>query len=287
MATETGTRPKRRTTRAAAKPAPAVAPEGIAAVTDASPAAIEVVGLRKHYGDLVAVDDISFSVRRGEIFGLLGPNGAGKTSTVEILEGLRPADGGSVTVAGIDVLRHPDRVKAVIGVQLQASSFFDGLNLVELLDLFAALYDRRVDARAILHRVELSDKAGWQVAKLSGGQQQRFSIAAALVNDPEIIFLDEPTTGLDPQARRNLWQTANSLRDEGRTLVLTTHYMEEAQTLCDRVAIMHRGHILEMDTPDNLIDALLRTGFSKPRVERDANLEDVFIDLTGVALGEE
>src|SRR5437667_11691186 len=183
--------------------------------------AIVVEGLRKRYGSLVAVDGISFRVKEREIFGLLGPNGAGKTTTVEILEGLRSADDGQALVGGIDVRRDPHKVKNVIGVQLQSSAFFDGLNLLELLDLFAALYKRSIDAMAILKKVDLSEKARANVSTLSGGQRQRFSIATALVNEPQILFLDEPTTGLDPQARRNLWELAQSIRAEGRTIVLT------------------------------------------------------------------
>ena len=246
--------------------------------------AIVVDGLRKAYGNLVAVDRISFRVKEREIFGLLGPNGAGKTTTVEILEGLRQADAGQTVVAGIDVRKDSDRVKGLIGVQLQSSAFFDGLNLLELLDMFAALYHRTVDAMAILRKVDLEEKARSTVNKLSGGQKQRFSIATALVNEPRIMFLDEPTTGLDPQARRNLWELAQSIRAEGRTIVLTTHYMDEAQTLCDRVAIMDHGKILAMDPPDVLIQHLIDKGFKGERVERSANLEDVFLDMTGHAL---
>ncbi len=248
--------------------------------------AIVVDGLRKRYGSLVAVDGISFRVKEREIFGLLGPNGAGKTTTVEILEGLRGADEGRALVAGIDVRKDPDKVKSLIGVQLQSSAFFDGLNLLELLDMFAALYKRTVDAMAILKKVDLTEKARSKVSTLSGGQKQRFSIATALVNEPEILFLDEPTTGLDPQARRNLWQLAESIRAEGRTIVLTTHYMDEAETLCDRVAIMDHGKILAMEPPDTLIQRLLDKGFQGERVERSANLEDVFLDMTGHGLRE-
>jgi ABC-2 type transport system ATP-binding protein len=248
--------------------------------------AITVDGLRKRYGNLVAVDGISFRVKEREIFGLLGPNGAGKTTTVEILEGLRAADEGRAQVAGIDVRKQPDKVKGLIGVQLQSSAFFDGLNLLELLDMFAALYHRAVDAMAILKKVDLAEKSRSTVGKLSGGQKQRFSIATALVNEPQILFLDEPTTGLDPQARRNLWELAESIRAEGRTIVLTTHYMDEAQTLCDRVAIMDRGKILAMEPPDVLIQRLLDKGFKGERVERSANLEDVFLDMTGHGLRE-
>jgi len=248
--------------------------------------AIVVDGLRKAYGSLVAVDGISFRVKEREIFGLLGPNGAGKTTTVEILEGLREADDGRALVAGIDVRKERDKVKGLIGVQLQSSAFFDGLSLLELLDMFAALYGRSVDAMAILKKVDLAEKAHSQVNKLSGGQKQRFSIATALVNEPRILFLDEPTTGLDPQARRNLWELADSIRAEGRTIVLTTHYMDEAETLCDRVAIMDHGKILALEPPDTLIERLIDKGFKGERVERTANLEDVFLDMTGHGLRE-
>jgi ABC-2 type transport system ATP-binding protein len=248
--------------------------------------AISVEGLRKSYGTLVAVDGISFRVKQREIFGLLGPNGAGKTTTVEILEGLRTADDGQAIVAGVDIRKDPQKVKSLIGVQLQSSAFFDGLGLLELLDMFAALYHRSVDAMAILKKVDLAEKAHSQVNKLSGGQKQRFSIATALVNEPQVLFLDEPTTGLDPQARRNLWDLAQSIRSEGRTIVLTTHYMDEAETLCDRVAIMDHGKILAMEPPDVLIQRLIDRGFKGERVERTANLEDVFLNMTGHGLRE-
>ena len=248
--------------------------------------AIEVTDLRRSYGELVAVDGISFTVKRNEIFGMLGPNGAGKTTTVEILEGLRAADSGKVTVAGVDVLRHPTQVKHLIGVQLQSSAFMDLLKLTELLDLFASYYRRTVNSHALLDKVELGDKAGVYVKNLSGGQKQRFSVAAALVNEPQVLFLDEPSTGLDPQARHNLWDLIRSLRDEGRTVMLTTHYMEEAETLCDRVAIMDHGKILRLATPDTLVSELLDKGFKRQKVEREANLEDVFLDLTGRDLRE-
>ncbi|HEV3230984.1 MAG TPA: ABC transporter ATP-binding protein [Candidatus Dormibacteraeota bacterium] len=250
--------------------------------------AIRVADLRKTYPPaLVAVDGISFEVREHEIFGILGPNGAGKTTTVEILEGLREADSGEVVVAGIDVRRDPRGVKSLIGVQLQSSAFMDNLNLVELINLFAAIYGRKVDALELLRKVDLVEKAKAYVTKLSGGQKQRFSIATALVNEPRVLFLDEPTTGLDPQARRNLWELALTLRREGRTIVLTTHYMDEAETLCDRLAIMDEGRIVALDTPDNLVQALIGRGFESHKVERLASLEDVFIDLTGKELREE
>ncbi len=249
--------------------------------TPAADPVIRVEGLRKRYGERVAVDGVSFTVQPGEVLGILGPNGAGKTTTVEILEGLRVADEGSAEVAGVDVLRFPDEVKGLIGVQLQASSFFDDLSLAELLELFGAIFGVSVDAAALLRRVDLEDRAGSQVRELSGGQQQRFAVAAALVNNPSILFLDEPTTGLDPQARRHMWDLVRSFRDEGTTIVLTTHSMEEAELLCDRVAIMDGGRIVALDRPAALVDALLQRGFRRQRSEREATLEDVFLDLCG------
>jgi ABC-2 type transport system ATP-binding protein len=246
--------------------------------------AIAVQDLRKSYGDLVAVDGISFDVSENEVFGILGPNGAGKTTTVEILEGLRDADGGTAIVAGVDVRKDPSAVKHLIGVQLQSSAFLDNLSLRELITMFAAIYGRRVDPMDLLAKVDLQEKAGAYVRSLSGGQKQRFSIATALVNEPRVLFLDEPTTGLDPQARRNLWELAQEIRGEGRTIVLTTHYMDEAETLCDRIAIMDEGRIVAMDSPANLVQGLLDRGFQGRKVERAASLEDVFIDLTGKEL---
>lgn len=250
-------------------------------------AILRVENLVKKYGDFTAVDGISFEVREKEIFGILGPNGAGKTTTLECIESLRPADSGTITVNGIDVRRQPQEVKRIIGVQLQSSSFFDKLNLRELLELFGSLYGRTVDAMGLLNEVELGDKAKSQVVHLSGGQKQRFSVAAALVNDPVLIFLDEPTTGLDPQARRHLWGVIKRIRSEGKTIVLTTHYMDEAEELCDRVAIMDGGRIAALATPQELVDRLVAGGFTKQRVERLANLEDVFLNLTGHSLREE
>ncbi len=248
---------------------------------------LDVRSLRKTYGDLVAVDGISFSVARGEVFGILGPNGAGKTTTLECIETLRPFDGGDVALDGVDVRTNPQEVKRRIGVQLQSSSFFDRLSLRELLSLFGELYGRTVDPLALLDEVELREKAVSKVAELSGGQKQRFSIAAALVNDPVILFLDEPTTGLDPQARRHLWGVVRRIRSEGTTVVLTTHAMDEAEELCDRVAIMDRGRIVAMDKPQAMIDLLVSGGFRKARIERHANLEDVFLALTGHSLRED
>ena len=247
---------------------------------------LAVSDLRKRYGSLQAVDGVSFAVDEGEIFGILGPNGAGKTTTLEMIEGMRAIDGGTATVDGVDVGRDPRGVKARIGIQLQASAFFDELTLVELLDMFGHLYGREVDALALLRSVELEEKAGSQVRTLSGGQKQRFSIASALVNEPRVLFLDEPSTGLDPQARRHLWGLIRAIRERGHTVVLTTHYMEEAEELCDRVAIMDRGKIVALASPQRLVDDLVGRGFRKERVERLANLEDVFIDLTGHELRE-
>jgi ABC-2 type transport system ATP-binding protein len=248
---------------------------------------LAVNDLYKKYGDLVAVDHITFEVRREEIFGILGPNGAGKTSTLEMIETLRPIDGGEIHIDGLDVRKNPREVKKRIGVQLQSSAFFDQLRLTELLLLFGEMYGRQIDPIKLLREVELEDKAKSKPRELSGGQKQRFSIAAALVNDPVMLFLDEPTTGLDPQARRHLWGVIKQIRSEGKTIVLTTHYMEEAEELCDRVAIMDRGRIVALAPPSELINGLLSKGFTKPRVERLATLEDVFLDLTGHSLRDE
>ena len=217
---------------------------------------IAVDSLTKRYDDLIAVDGISFSVRSGEVFGILGPNGAGKTTTLECIEGITAPTSGMLSVLGMDIARESVRIKRRIGVQLQASAYFDYLKLGEILDLFARIYDIAPRAEELLDTVGLRDRANTTVAKLSGGQQQRFAIAAALVNDPEIVFLDEPTAGLDPQSRRNLWELVRALHDEGRTVVLTTHYIEEAEFLCDRVAIMDGGRIVTLDTPDNLVRSL-------------------------------
>jgi len=247
---------------------------------------IEVTDLVKRYGDLAAVDGISFTVNRGEVFGILGPNGAGKTTTLEIIEGLKSANSGTVIVDGKDVAHQTNEVKHVIGVQLQASTFFDGLSLREIIDLFAAMYGRTVDAMELLADVDLQEKAASQVKELSGGQKQRFSIAVALVNDPVVLFLDEPTTGLDPQARRNLWDLVQKIKARGTTVVLTTHYMDEAEVLCDRIAIVDHGKIIALDSPRALIRELLDSGFTKPVVQEQANMEDVFLHKTGHSLRE-
>jgi ABC-2 type transport system ATP-binding protein len=224
---------------------------------------IEVKNLTKKYGDFTAVDNISFEVAAGETFGILGPNGAGKTTTLEMIEGLKSITSGTVTLDGKNVKENPREVKSVIGVQLQASTFFEGLNLVELIDTFASFYGRKVDALKLLSEVQLEEKAKNQVKELSGGQKQRLSIAVGLVNDPKILFLDEPTTGLDPQARRNLWELVEQIKKSGKTVVLTTHYMDEAEVLCDRIAVMDHSKIVALDTTENL---LKKTGVH-PRVE--------------------
>jgi len=236
---------------------------------------------------VVAVDDVSFSVERGEVFGILGPNGAGKTTTLEIMETLQKPTVGSVVVDGLDVLSNSWAVKSRIGVQLQSAGFYPELSLVQLLRLFAALYGVRVDPVALLRRFQLEEKAGSFYDKLSGGQKQRFSLATTLLHRPLVIFLDEPTTGLDPQARLNLWDLIREVKAEGVTVVLTTHYMEEAEQLCDHLAIMDRGRMIRTGTPQELIGQLLATGFHKPVVRQEATLEDVFLSLTGRSLRDE
>lgn len=245
---------------------------------------LEVNNLKKIYDKKSVVKGISFTVQEGEIFGILGPNGAGKTTTLEMIESLRPIDGGSVKLDGIDVSEQPEKVKALIGVQPQTPSFEEKTKLVELIEFFAATYGEKVHPRHFLRSVQLEEKANSYVEELSGGQRQRFSIAAALVHGPKIFFLDEPTTGLDPQARRNLWDMITDIRKRGVTVVLTTHYMDEAELLCDRVAIMDNGKIIALDSPKNLIKQLLARGFKKKQEVNQANLDDVFIDLTGKAL---
>ena len=248
---------------------------------------ISVKNLHKKYGDFEAVKGISFEVKQGEIFGLLGPNGAGKSTTLEIIETLRQKTSGQVTVDGYDLDKQPDEIKKIIGVQLQTSGYYPGLNLVELIELFGGLYNEPVNPLKLLDMVNLRDKAKSKYKELSGGQKQRFSIATTLINHPKIIFLDEPTTGLDPQARRNLWVLVQDIRAKGTTVIITTHYMDEAEVLCDRVAIIDAGRIIVLDTPDKLIDNLVATGFERPKEVKQANLEDVFIHLTGHTLREE
>lgn len=245
---------------------------------------ISVTDLVKHYGTFEAVRGISFDVYEGEIFGLLGPNGAGKSTTLEIIETLREKTSGKVTVAGFDLDKDPGAIKKIIGVQLQSSGFYPNLNLIELIGLFSGLYNQRVDAMQLLQLVNLQDKAKAKVKELSGGQKQRFSVATTLINQPKLIFLDEPTTGLDPQARRNLWDLISDIRKKGTTVIITTHYMDEAEVLCDRVAIIDAGKIVALASPDHLIDDLMARGFDRKKEVKGANLEDVFIATTGHSL---
>lgn len=245
---------------------------------------VEVRNLTKKYGDKTVVNNISFDIKKGEIFGILGPNGAGKTTTLEMIETLREIDGGSIIVDGLDVTKNAQKIKYIIGVQPQSPAFMDKVKLTEQLQQLASAYGAKVNAKKLLEEVGLADKAGAYVEQLSGGQKQRFSIVASLVHQPKVFFMDEPTTGLDPQARRNLWELIQQTRDKGVTILLTTHYMEEAELLCDRVAIMDNGKIVAIDTPKNLVKQLLNKGFKKAQHVEQANLEDVFIDMTGKEL---
>ena len=217
------------------------------------PLAVEVADLVKTYGPLRAVNGVSFQVEAGQIFGMLGPNGAGKSTTVEMIEGLRPADEGRIEVLGIDVRRHPRQVKERIGVQLQSTAFFKQLSPSQILNLFGSFYPRALPVDQLIGMVDLEEKRDAASSNLSGGQLQRLAIAAALVNDPEVVFLDEPTTGLDPQARRSLWEVIKRLRDRGKTILLTTHYLEEAEQLCDRLVVIDHGKVIAEGTPAGLI----------------------------------
>jgi ABC-2 type transport system ATP-binding protein len=242
---------------------------------------VNVVDLRKSYGSVQAVDGVSFDVARGEVFGLLGPNGAGKTTTIEMLEGLNKPDSGSATVLGIDVTRNPDQLKEKIGVQLQTAALYPELKVTELIDLFASFYKNRRPTEELVRELGLDEREGALSKELSGGQRQRLSIALALVNDPELIFLDEPTTGLDPQGRRSLWEQIEGLRQQGRTILLTTHYMEEAEQLCDRVAIMDHGKILEIGTVNELVTKHFRERTIR-FASRPALTDDKLAALSGV-----
>ena len=246
----------------------------------------EAHSISKKYGDFVALNNINIKVPKGSIFGLLGPNGAGKSTTLEIIETLRDKTSGEIIVDGINLDTNPGAIKKIIGVQLQTSGFYPGLNLMELIQLFAGLYNQKVEPMEFLKLVNLEDKAKNKFKELSGGQKQRFSIATTLINKPKIIFLDEPTTGLDPQARRNLWDLIKDIKRKGTTVIITTHYMDEAEQLCDRIAIMDEGKIISLNSPDKMIDELVATGFERPKQVKLANLEDVFIHLTGKDLRE-
>ncbi len=251
---------------------------------------ITVKNLTKNYPSsesaneiFTAVDNINLNIEKGEIFGLLGPNGAGKTSTLEMLEGLNKIDGGSVEIDSINVESSPYAVKKIIGVQLQSSEYFDRLNLSDLINLFATLYSASVEPRGLLAKFNLEHKILAKPDELSGGQRQRFSIACALVHNPKILFLDEPTTGLDPQAKRNIWKIVKTLNQAGMTIVLTTHNMEEAEYLCDRIAIMDEGSVIAQDTPKQLIKDYEN---NIPERTSRGNLEDVFLSLAGHELRE-
>jgi ABC-2 type transport system ATP-binding protein len=248
---------------------------------------ISVKNLKKNYGNFEAVKNISFDVYEGEIFGLLGPNGAGKSTTLEIIETLRDKTSGEIIVDGLDLDKNPNEIKKIIGVQLQTSGFYPGLTLIELIHLFGGLYNQPVNPMELLKLVNLEDKAKNKYKEMSGGQKQRFSIATTLINKPKIIFLDEPTTGLDPQARRNLWDLIRDIRQKGTTVIITTHYMDEAEQLCDRIAILDEGKIISLDSPDKMIDDLVASGFEKAKQVKAANLEDVFIHLTGKEMRDE
>jgi ABC-2 type transport system ATP-binding protein len=243
-------------------------------------AAIRVEGLVKRFGSFTAVDGISFSVNRGEIFGILGPNGAGKTTTLEIIEGLQLPTAGQVSVLDLDLRKNTAQVKSRIGVQLQSSAYYDYLNLREILGLLGSFYPRRIPANDLLEQVGLADKATSRVNQLSGGQKQRFTVAASLVNDPELVILDEPTTGLDPQSRRNLWSLIEQIHQRDVTVVLTTHYMEEAEALCQRVAIMDRGRLVAVDTPPNLIQRI-DTTYTVKLISAAPLSEDQILSLNG------
>ncbi len=255
-------------------------------VTD-SPA-LQVEGLRKSYSDVVAVDGLDLEVRTGECFGLLGPNGAGKTTTIEICEGLLPADSGSVVVLGRTWENNSRDLRELLGIQLQDTQLAEKLTVDETLTLFQSFYRESRDVGDVVDLVELGEKRFSRVGRLSGGQKQRLAVACALVGDPELLFLDEPTTGLDPQSRRQLWDLISQFRAGGKTIVLTTHYMEEAERLCDRVAIVDHGRVIALGSPRELIDSIDFSHLPPPEPKKThATLEDVFVSLTGRTLRDE
>jgi len=242
--------------------------------------AVKASNLSKKYGTLLAVNDVSFSIWKGEIFGLLGPNGAGKTTTIEMIEGLRKPDSGKIEILGVDAAKEPDRIKQMIGVQLQTTTLYDKIRVEEVIRVFGSYYKRSLPVSVVLEEVSLKDKKDSYVSALSGGQKQRLAMALALVNDPEILFLDEPTTGLDPQARHNVWNIIDKLRSDGKTIILSTHYMEEAESLCQRVGIMDRGKIIAMDSP---LDLIAHAGLES-RIEFTSphDVKSILDKLTGI-----
>lgn len=255
---------------------------------DKAGAALRVQGLRKSYADVVAVDGLDLQVESGECFGLLGPNGAGKTTTIEICEGLLSADSGSVEILGRRWESDANELKELLGIQLQDTQLSDKLTVDETLTLFQSFYRDARDVGEVIDKVELGEKRNARVGALSGGQKQRLAVACALVGNPQLLFLDEPTTGLDPQSRRQLWDLISQFQSEGRTILLTTHYMEEAERLCDRVAIVDHGHVIALGSPRELIDALDVSHLPPPEPRKTtATLEDVFVSLTGRTLRDE
>jgi ABC-2 type transport system ATP-binding protein len=259
------------------------AKEGSIILTDVP--MIEIEGLYKRYGDFTAVNGISFTVMKGEIFGLLGPNGAGKTTTIEMIEGLRRPDKGTAHVAGFDTRKSLHKVKELIGIQLQSTSLFELLTVREIMKMYASFYKNSLPVDPLLEQMILTDKAKSRIKHLSGGQKQRLAIALALLNEPQVVFLDEPTTGLDPQARRTLWDIILSMKEQGKTIVLSTHYMDEAHSLCDRICLMDRGEIVALDTPRNLVRSLQSDSaieFRIPEIGNDARLISALDALNGV-----
>jgi ABC-2 type transport system ATP-binding protein len=249
--------------------------------------ALVVRGLRKSYGDVKAVDGLDLEVRTGECFGLLGPNGAGKTTTIEICEGLLERDSGDLELLGMTWEREPDRLKEKLGIQLQDTQLSEKLTVAETLQLFRSFYKAGREVKDVIDLVQLDEKTNARVGTLSGGQKQRLAIACAMVGDPELLFLDEPTTGLDPQSRRQLWELIEEFRSTGRTILLTTHYMDEAERLCDRVAIVDHGHIIAQGAPHELIESVGANIPAPPPRITTHTLEDVFVALTGRTLRDE
>lgn len=256
-------------------------------VTPPPPHALVVRGLRKAYSDVVAVDGLELDVMTGECFGLLGPNGAGKTTTIEICEGLLERDSGDLEVLGMTWEKDAAGLRERLGIQLQETQLSDKLSVSETLRLFRSFYDRGREVSDVIEAVQLGEKRDARIGTLSGGQKQRLAVACALVGNPDLLFLDEPTTGLDPQSRRQLWTLIEDFRRAGGTIVLTTHYMDEAERLCDRVAIVDHGRVIALGTPQELIDSIGASLPPPPPRASTATLEDVFVVLTGRTLRDE